>query len=316
LRGEFDPLERFGIQLNATTLQAYAFEQGITQAYSTLDNATKQGLIAKYIEEQTAALGITGQFARESETFAVKLQELSAKWENLQVAVGEKLLPALTALLDVIIDVVDAFSNLGEFLENNKDLIERIAVAVGVFTIAVIANKVAVGGAAIANGVYSAAVLGLVRAIDLATAAQARFNAMVRANPYVIAATAIAFWASETQNLTKKFIEARKEGKNLGDIVKDEFNGIEDVFRISAIAASATASQFYDWGRQVSSNWRDTQDEIVDATEDGADGIKGAWSPVMEQIVVINANAASRSAAAWVEAANIIGTAAEQTRRS
>ncbi len=311
LRGEFDPLERFGIQLNATTLQAYAFDKGITQAYNTLDNATKQGLIASYIEEQTAALGITGQFARESETFAVKLQELSAKWENLQVAVGEKLLPALTALLDVIIDVVDAFSNLGDFLDRNREIIEDVAIAVGVLTIAIIANKVAMAGAAITSGIYSAAVLGLVGIINLATKAQIALNTAVRANPYVLVATAIAAYIIWVKRLTGELNKQVKAEDNLVDVMEKHFDSWEKFVFFAPNAAAVAFAEINKSWKNLTDSWETESEKQRKAAEAAAWKTEGHWSDASGNIVGSTYTTTQYIVDAYNEAARYVGNAAQ-----
>ena len=314
LRGEFDPLERYGIQLNATTLEAYAFEKGITTAYSSLDNATKQGLIAQYIQDQTDLLGITGQNAREQDTYAGKLARVQANFQDLQIAVGEKLLPVMVKLLDVALDLVNGFGALIDFLERFEGVIKDISIVVGVFTIAIVANKVAMTGASVATGIYSAAVLGLVRVIDLASAAQARFNAFVRANPYVIAATAIAGYIIWLKNLRGELRDVAEDTDNLIDLSKKQFKSWEDFL---FFAPNAAAVAFV----EIEKNWKNLTDSFEDgakvqasAAERAAWDTEGHWSDANGNIVGSTYGTANAIADAYTKAANVAISAANATR--
>lgn len=92
LRGESDPIERYGITLNETAVNAVLAANGqkaLTGA--ALDLAKTQARL-KIITEQSA--DAQGAFAREVDTQAGASARASAQWENMRAELGAKLLPA------------------------------------------------------------------------------------------------------------------------------------------------------------------------------------------------------------------------------
>lgn len=91
MRGEFDSAERFGLALSANAVAAKAVELGLADSTSSVDDNAKAMATLALIQEQTA--DTAGQFARESDTLAGVSQRLSARWQNMQADLGQKLLP-------------------------------------------------------------------------------------------------------------------------------------------------------------------------------------------------------------------------------
>ena len=122
LRGEVNPIERYGVAMNETLVAAKALELGLagTTAELTLQDKTLARLAI--LTEQTA--NAQGQFARESETTAGRLERVRAEFENTRAEVGDALIPAFETLLglapalsSVITDgLVPALQSLGDTL--------------------------------------------------------------------------------------------------------------------------------------------------------------------------------------------------------
>lgn len=100
-RGEFDTIERYGISIKQSTVNAEALKvAGVktTAAFNDLSlaqqTAAKRQATTNLIMQQSAKSA--GAFARESNTLAGQQQRLSAQWENLKVSLGNALLPAIT----------------------------------------------------------------------------------------------------------------------------------------------------------------------------------------------------------------------------
>lgn len=104
LRGESDPIERYGVSLSAARIEAKALEQGAKKVGGELSQQAKQTAILALITEQTA--DAQGNFARESDTFAHKQQVMAAEWGNLTTKIGELFLPTLTTAFAFISDKV------------------------------------------------------------------------------------------------------------------------------------------------------------------------------------------------------------------
>ena len=97
LRGEAEPLRRFGILLDDATLKAKALEMGI---YDGTDSLTQQQKILAAGEVIFAQSSIAqGDFARTSEGLANQQRILSATLEDTQVRLGEYLLPGFTSIV-------------------------------------------------------------------------------------------------------------------------------------------------------------------------------------------------------------------------
>lgn len=95
LAGETEPLRRFGIDLSAASVEAYAYANGIGQAGTELTEAQK--IQARYgsLLEQTAKT--QGDFANTSDGLANQQRILGAEWENLKAKLGAAFVPAATA---------------------------------------------------------------------------------------------------------------------------------------------------------------------------------------------------------------------------
>lgn len=126
-KGEFDPLERYGISLKASTISTEALAVANVKSateFSALSTAqqtqAKQQATTNLLLEQSTRA--TGAFSRESNTLAGQQQRLGAQSENLQATLGKALTPALTTLAGVANDDV---------LPPLQDLAEKYAPRLG-----------------------------------------------------------------------------------------------------------------------------------------------------------------------------------------
>ena len=78
LRGERDPIEKYGVSLTDASLSALAAEKGISK--------TEAAIVL--LNRQLKKSGTLGASAREYDTFAASTQRLSAAWEDFLAAVG------------------------------------------------------------------------------------------------------------------------------------------------------------------------------------------------------------------------------------
>lgn len=199
LRGEAEPLRRFGVLLDDATLRAKAMEMGLTNSTKTA-LTPQMKVLAAYgsIMEQTGTQ--QGDFSRTSEGLANQQRIATAQFENTKIAIGQSLAPAMTDLFKLINtsvlpalqnffndfrdgktplnDVVDALKGMFGFIKDNWTWISTLAVAVlAGFT----AFKLWNGAIAIYQG-----------AIKIAAALQLAFNAVMAANPIMLVVIAIA----------------------------------------------------------------------------------------------------------------------------
>lgn len=103
LRGEFEPLRRYGISLSVAAIEAEALAMTNKTLAKDLTAAEKSAAAQSLIFK--GAADATGAFERESDTLAGQQERLKANFENIKAEIGTKLLPVITT-------ATTAFSNL------------------------------------------------------------------------------------------------------------------------------------------------------------------------------------------------------------
>jgi hypothetical protein len=107
LRGESEPIRRFGVLLNDATLKAKAMEMGLYDGKGALDIQAKSLAAYEVILDQTT--DAQGDFARTSEGIAAQQKILKATLENTKAELGTNLLPVMTKVTRAAVDMVNAF---------------------------------------------------------------------------------------------------------------------------------------------------------------------------------------------------------------
>jgi hypothetical protein len=110
LRGEFDPLERFGISLNVAQANLKAVELGLAANKNEVDlQARAQAALAIIMERSADA---QGQFAREADTYAGQQARATAAAEDARAKFGEQLLPVMTRVQQAVGFLAEGFGEL------------------------------------------------------------------------------------------------------------------------------------------------------------------------------------------------------------
>ena len=99
LRGEMDPIERYGISLNDAALTAKGLEMGIQKTGGAFTTQQKQLITQALLFEQSK--DAQGNFAKESDTFAHKMQVANARLEDMSTKIGGAILPVVVKIMDV-----------------------------------------------------------------------------------------------------------------------------------------------------------------------------------------------------------------------
>jgi hypothetical protein len=134
LRGEYDSIEKFGVSLKQSDVNARLASTGQDKLTGeALKNAEAQARLALIMEKTT---DVQGQFARESDTVAARQQQMAAETENAKAAIGEGLLPIMEKILPVVTD-------FAKFVGKNADLVSKLAIVFGVLTGAVLLLNIA-----------------------------------------------------------------------------------------------------------------------------------------------------------------------------
>lgn len=114
LKGERDPIERYGVSLKQTEIDAKAAALGFEKVGGSFSNEAQQAATLALIMEQTT--DAHGNFARESDTYAHKVQVLSQQWENFTTGLGQAFLPVAMSALDWLMGLGPALEPItGDF---------------------------------------------------------------------------------------------------------------------------------------------------------------------------------------------------------
>lgn len=220
LRGERDPIERYGISLTEAGIQAEMAATGLGKAEATIS----------LINKQMASSNAAGAAAREFDTFASAQQRLSANLENTKASLGEAFLPIIADVTAKFSDlaqrygpmlaekvkeigqnfreagawigenVVPVLQNVAKWLGDNRDIIIPTAAALGAMLAAFKAYKV------IATAV---------------TAVQIALNVAMAANPIGLIALAIA-------GLVAAFVALYQRNEGFRNFIQGVWQGIKD----------------------------------------------------------------------------------------
>lgn len=135
MRGERDPIERYGVSIKDADIQARLAAQGLTGLTGEARKQAETQATLALLTEQTA--NAQGTFAREATSAAGASQIAAAQAENAKAALGQALLP-------VVVAVSSALGVLANWMTNNAGAARAVVVAVAALAAAVIATNAAV----------------------------------------------------------------------------------------------------------------------------------------------------------------------------
>jgi len=292
LRGERDPIEKYGVSIKQVDVNAALMAEGIVtaaQKTSALTAAQKsgdasaiaaaqslQGLdAAAYAQAQTqASLALLtsktadahGAFARESDTAAHAQQVASASAVNMAAALGESLLPA-------VVLISDGLTALTGFITENKDATLIIVGVIGALAAAILAANIALKAFTLVQNAVKVAT-------TIWTAAQWLLNAALAANPIGLVVLAILA-------LVAVFALAWAKSETFRNIVTGVFNAVLAI--VKSVVAWITGA-FNSLGPILAAPFQFMQ-RIVEAVgrvvRSIMDGIKRAIQGVMDFISAI-----------------------------
>jgi hypothetical protein len=134
LRGEAEPMRKFGVLLNDATLKAEAMSLGIYDGSGALTDQQKILAAQSAIFKQTG--DAQGDFAKTSEGLANSSRIMAAQMENLKGSIGEALLPVVQAILPYV-------QKFADWATKNPEAFLFIAGAIGLVAAAIVATNVA-----------------------------------------------------------------------------------------------------------------------------------------------------------------------------
>lgn len=159
LKGEMDPIEKYGISLNDATLQAQATSMGLGDLYKSGDrNAKMQATLAAITAQSGKAVG---NFAREADTAQGQQQRMNAAFENAKAALG----PFLTQMAEKLASVATWIQANTSWLGPLVGVIAAVAAVIVTMNAAMTAYSVVAGIVAAAQGAVNLAFLPVVAVI-------------------------------------------------------------------------------------------------------------------------------------------------------
>lgn len=212
LKGERDPIERYGVSLTQAKIDAEAAALGFKKVGGSWDGQATQAATLSLIMKQTA--DAQGNFAKESDTTAHKQEVLRASMGNAAATLGTALLPVMEAILPILQGMADNAGPVAEIIgtrltQGFQFLATTIPGVIGFvsqFSGIFAGLGVVIGAVALATGVHAAVMaiqsgammtsimsMGIVRgAVAAWTAVQWVLNAALSANPIGLVVILIA----------------------------------------------------------------------------------------------------------------------------
>jgi phage-related minor tail protein len=262
-RGEFDPIEKYGVLINAAKVEQEAERLGLVKHGETMSDHARIMATQSLIYKQTA--DAQGDFARSGDSVANTQKRIAAETENAQAALGERLAPAYLALLNVLNQVIggitkflDVVVPVVQKIWEWKDAIAAVLIVLGIMNAQTIAFNVA-----------AAAYLATQAAIRVATTAwtavQWLLNAALTANPIGIVITVLAA-------LVAGIIVAYNHSETFRNFVNQLWAALQQLFGWLTANIPGFVSGFVDGFTKAN----DATDRFWASVRDGATQV-GGW---------------------------------------
>ena len=129
LKGEFNPLEQFGVKLNAAAIEAKALSMGLADQNGELDDNAKAQAALALIYEQTNALA--GDFKNTSDGLANSMRITKAQFTDAAANLGQQLLPYVLQAVQWFSQLIAKFQGLSPEQQKMILLFAGVAAAIG-----------------------------------------------------------------------------------------------------------------------------------------------------------------------------------------
>jgi hypothetical protein len=236
LAGESEAIRRFGIDMSAASIEAFALSTGLIKSKDEMTAGIK--VQATYAKLMADTAQVANDFANTSDSLANRQRILSAEFKDMQVVIGQALVPVLSELLGIAGSIMSAFVALPEGLQKTI----AVTVLAGGAFIALSSTLQGVGLAAKTANVY---VAGFMIALTLAgviySALKSRGEAARKAQEDVTAALIAA--DEPAYVLSARLKSLVEDYKTVTDATEDAESGIT-VFNGALDATRAAVLKF------------------------------------------------------------------------
>lgn len=206
LRGERDPIERYGVSIKDATIQAALMEEGLSDLEGPAKTQAATQATLALLTQQTAAA--QGAFAREADTAAGAQARATASWTNASATLGEVLLPVMVAVAGILASVAG-------FAQDNAVVVQVLVGVIAALAAGVLILNVALKA-------YKAAQVAIQVATKIWTGLQWLLNAALNANPIGLVVLAILA-------LVAVFVVAYNKSETFRRIVDAAFRAVQKV---------------------------------------------------------------------------------------
>lgn len=212
LAGETEPIKKFGIDLSAASVAAYAVANGISSSAASMTEAEKVQARYGLLMESTAKTA--GDFANTSDGLANRQRILKAEMKNLADGIGTGLLPMMETIVGAGSKVVGVFTDLDP---STQALIGKFA-GLGVAAVG------ALGALSFITGQAIKMRHNLAPLIDRLRDAEGGFTRMGRAASAagVVAGVAFSAWALNSAHAAKNQAEFNNRLQEMSRMEGDE----------------------------------------------------------------------------------------------
>ena len=186
LRGETDPIEKYGVSIKQADIEARMAADGLDNLSGEAEKQAKAQTLLKLLTEQTAAA--QGQFARETDTAAHKQQVATAKYNDAKEAIG-------TALLPIMAELADKAASVAQVIGEHPAIFIAVAGAVGTLSVAIVGAAMIAPVLTAWSAAATAANTSMMGLAASTVAAAAPVAAVIAA----VAALGVALWAFFTK---------------------------------------------------------------------------------------------------------------------
>ena len=185
LMGESESAKGLGASILETQLKVASLAGGFGEYSNKMDENTKIMIRFKAIQMQSK--NAVGDMERSSGSYVAQLRKMNTAIERVSILLGKALLPAITT----VITAIGTFINL---IAENLDIIENMAITLGILTTAF--------------GVYYLVVNRVAIATRLMAIAQTALNVAMSLNPIgaiIVGITALVGWLTYLYNTNDEF---------------------------------------------------------------------------------------------------------------
>jgi hypothetical protein len=196
LRGETEPIRRYGVSLDQTAIAAKAVSMGLATNANDVSTYAKSQAALAIVMDQTNAL--QGDFVNTSDQLANGTRIATATLKEQAAQAGAVLLP-------MVLQVVSGFNQWATEGDHLKNILSGIAKAV----------ELGFSSGAIQT------ILGMLAAIKALSVASKILNTVLSANPFMKLLTAVTLVVSVSEILVKAFTDTRTASEKMMDQIDE-----------------------------------------------------------------------------------------------